>query len=123
MDLLEFIQRRATEIIQGMEHLFYMDNLREQGLFSLGKRKLQGERRSIKKKGTDFLAGSVVIGQGEILAFQLKEHKFRLNVRKKSFAISNVKHWNRLLRELVDALSLETFKVRLDRALSNLILL
>jgi len=32
-----------------------------------------------------------------------------------------VKHWNRLPREVVEAPSLETFKVRLDRALSNLI--
>ena len=32
-----------------------------------------------------------------------------------------VKHWNRLPREVVDAPSLKTFKVRLDGALSNLI--
>jgi len=32
-----------------------------------------------------------------------------------------VKHWNELPREVVDASSLETFKVRFDRALSNLI--
>jgi len=32
-----------------------------------------------------------------------------------------VKHWSRLPREVVDAPSLETFKVRLDGALSNLI--
>ena len=32
-----------------------------------------------------------------------------------------VKHWNKLPREVVDAPSLETFNVRLDGALSNLI--
>ena len=32
-----------------------------------------------------------------------------------------VKHWNRLPREVVDAPSLETFKIRLNWALSNLI--
>jgi len=32
-----------------------------------------------------------------------------------------VKHWHRLPREVVDAPSLETFKARLDGALSNLI--
>ena len=31
----------------------------------------------------------------------------------------NVKHWYTLSREVVDALSLETFKARLDRALST----
>jgi len=32
-----------------------------------------------------------------------------------------VKHWHRLPREVVNAPSLETFKARLDGALSNLI--
>jgi len=32
-----------------------------------------------------------------------------------------VKHWNRLLRQVVEAPSLQTFQARLDRALSNLI--
>ena len=31
-----------------------------------------------------------------------------------------VRHWNRLLREIVDAPSLEVVKARLDVALSNL---
>ncbi|KFM00504.1 hypothetical protein AS27_06005, partial [Aptenodytes forsteri] len=53
--------------------------------------------------------------------FKLKEGRFRLDIRKKSFTLRVVKHWNRLPREVVDAPSLETFKVRLDGALSNLI--
>jgi len=32
-----------------------------------------------------------------------------------------VKHWNRLPREAVEAPCLETFKARLDGALSNLV--
>ena len=32
-----------------------------------------------------------------------------------------VKYWNKLLKEVVDAPSLGTFKIRLDRALSNMI--
>jgi len=32
-----------------------------------------------------------------------------------------VRHWHRLLGEMVDALFLETFKVRLDGATSSLI--
>ena len=35
-------------------------------------------------------------------------------------AIKEVKCWNRLPRESVDALSLEVFKTRLDGALGNL---
>ncbi|KFV98716.1 hypothetical protein N327_03093, partial [Fulmarus glacialis] len=53
--------------------------------------------------------------------FKLKEGRFRLDIRKTFFTMRVVKHWNRLPREMVDGPSLETFKVRLDGALSSLI--
>ena len=53
--------------------------------------------------------------------FKLKEGRFRLDVRGKFFTMRLVRCWNRLLREVVDALSLQVFKARLDGALGSLV--
>ena len=47
--------------------------------------------------------------------FKLKEGRFRLDIRKKSFTVRVVRHWNRLPSDVVDTPSLETSKVRLDQ--------
>ena len=65
----------------------------------------------------DSLAESVVTEQGK----WLKESRFRLDIGKKSFTVRVVRYWNRLPSNVVDALSLETFKARLDNTLGSLI--
>jgi len=73
------------------------------------------------KKDGDRLFSRACCNRTRDNSLKLKDGKFRLAIRMKFFTMRVVKHWNRLPGEVVNAPSLEVFKVRLDRALSNLI--
>ena len=51
----------------------------------------------------------------------MKEGRFRLDVRGKFFTMRVVRCWKRLPRKVMDALTLEVFKARLDGALGSLV--
>jgi len=128
VDLLEQVQRKATKMIRGLEHLSCVEGLRELTLYSLKKRRLQRDLTAAfkylkiacrKDRGNLFSKACCdrIRGNG----FKLRGARFKLDIGKKFFTMRMVRHWNRLPSEAVEAPSLETFKDRLDRALSNLV--
>ena len=107
-----------------MEHLIEEDKMRGLGLFSLEEIRLQGDLiaafqyiKGSYRKEEDRVFSRICCDITRGNGFKLKEGRFKLDLRNKSFTVKVVRHWNRLPRSALDALPLETFKARLDQAL------
>ncbi|PKU46344.1 hypothetical protein llap_3368 [Limosa lapponica baueri] len=122
------VQFWAPQFKKDMEHLPYEERLRDLGLFSLEKRRLNGDLINTHKylKGgcqedevslSSVVPGDRTRGNGH----KLVHKKFHLNMRRNFFTLRVAEHWNRLPREAVESPSLETFKTRLDMFLCNLL--
>jgi len=93
MELLEWVQRRITKMIRGLENL-YEERLRELGLFSLEKRRLQGEltaafqylKGACRKDGHNFFSESCC-DRTRTSGLKPRKGRFRLDRRKKFFTM------------------------------------
>ena len=91
-DLLERVQRRATKMLRGLQHLPYKDRLRELGFFSLEKRRLWGDLIAAFQdlKGAYKQERSLLFGRvdnSRIRGNGLEEGRFRLDIRGNFFTM------------------------------------
>ncbi|CAM4578502.1 unnamed protein product [Caretta caretta] len=121
VEKLERVQRRATKMIRGLDHMTYEERLRELGMFSLRKRTMRGDLKGGSKEDGSRLFSVVADDRTRSNGLKLQWGRFRLDIRKNFFTRRVVKHWTVLPREEVESPSLEVFKVRLDKALAGMI--
>ena len=99
VELLMWLQRRAMKMLGRLEHLSYEERLRELGLFSPDKRRLQGDLtaafqnlRGAYKQDEEQLFIRLCSNRIKGYGFKLKEGRLRLHVRQKLFTMKVVRY-------------------------------
>ena len=118
---LENVQRRATKLVPGIQHLCYSERLRKLGIPSLQYRRVRSDLVETYKiiNGIDVVTRNIfpqnphnIPTRGNTCKIY-KQHT-RIDVRKYSFTQRVVDHWNALPEDIVSAPSVNSFKSKLN---------
>ena len=129
IELLEGVQRRATKMLPGMKNLDYQARLKKLKLPTLKYRRARGDMiecfKILSRKYDPEVVPNLILREsaqsrstrGNTLT--LYQGRSKLDVRRNSFTQRNIPVWNSLLKEVVTANSLDSFKKNLDKHWSN----
>ena len=118
---IEGVQRRATKMVPYLRALSYEERLKKMNLFTMEKRRSRGDLIELFKilKGFDkirvkdlfeFDTSNITRGHN----FKLKKKRFYTDVAKFNFVNRVIDAWNSLPAVVVNSLTIDTFKKKLD---------
>ena len=119
---LEKVQMRATKLIHGLKHLSYNERLKRLKLPTLKFRRARGDMIEVYKIITgkydvettvSFIPNSDTITRGN--RFKLYQGQVKYDLRKYFFSNRIIRIWNSLPDSIVNAVTTNTFKNRLDK--------
>ena len=123
IDLLEGVQRRALKIIDGFNVLSYEDRLSTVHLTTLETRRIRGDLIEVYK----IMQGLTDLNPEDLFKFStnnLRDHRYKLykprvrtDTGKFSFSFRVVNLWKALPDEVVSAVSVNSFKNKIDNVI------
>jgi len=124
IEKLETVQRRATRMIDGLGTVSYSERLKRTGLTTLEERRDRGDLielfkivRGFSRVDSNYFLNFCNIRRIRGHSYEMNKDRSRLDIRKFFFSQRVVNKWNSLPVDVVEAVSVNSFKNRYDKFL------